>query len=123
MGGKLTAPFFLGGFVGLCAPENVCLGDRSLATKRPVTPGSDMNSDDPKSHPGGSNPMYRGRDQTPPPVAQPSTPRFDQPPTSGYGAVSQAVASQPASSQQAKSIPPPSAPVDPYVGTTIDGRY
>jgi serine/threonine-protein kinase len=33
---------------------------------------------------------------------------------------------QPASGQPAshpKSVPPPSAPVDPYVGTTIDGRY
>jgi serine/threonine-protein kinase len=38
-------------------------------------------------------------------------------------AVSQPASGYPVSSGHPKSIPPPSAPIDPYVGTTIDGRY
>jgi eukaryotic-like serine/threonine-protein kinase len=62
-----------------------------------------MNSNDPKSRPG--------------PQATPIS-------SVGSGmAISQPPGSQVSPSGHPKSIPPPSAPIDPYVGTTIDGRY
>jgi eukaryotic-like serine/threonine-protein kinase len=55
------------------------------------------------------------RDRTPPPVTQPSTPRLDPSPISGVGEAAPIVVPP--------SVPPPSARIDPYVGSTIDGRY
>src|SRR5262249_46880669 len=87
--------------------------------------GSDMNPSDPKSRPGPGSFGYppRSHDHTPPPVSQPSgSGRIEPTPVSMVGGAM--VMTQPASGQQGpKSVPPPSAPVDPYVGTTIDGRY
>ncbi len=91
-----------------------------------------MNPSDPKSRPGpgsfGQPP--RPADRTPPPVSQPTSgaARIEPTPVSMVGGAM--AMTQPASSQdqlvassQRKSVPPPSAAPDPYVGTTIDGRY
>src|SRR6266436_594915 len=91
-----------------------------------------MNPSDPKSRPGpgsfGQAP--RPADRTPPPVSQPTSgaARIEPTPVSMVGGAM--AMTQPASSQdqlvassQRKSVPPPSAAPDPYVGTTIDGRY
>src|SRR5262249_3165200 len=87
--------------------------------------GSDMNPSDPKSRPGPGSFGYppRSHDHTPPPVSQPSgSGRIEPTPVSMVGGAM--VMTQPASGQQGpKSIPPPSSAVNPYVGTTIDGRY
>src|SRR5262245_59584194 len=88
-----------------------------------------MNPSDPKSRPGPGSFGYppRPHDHTPPPVSQPSgSGRIEPTPVSMVGGAMGMT--QPASGQQIpashpKSVPPPPAPPDPYVGTTIDGRY
>jgi len=84
-----------------------------------------MNPSDPKS---GNGPGSFGQPPRPseqrPPSSQHSGGRIEPTPVSFVGgamAMTHPVAAPPSS--QPKSVPPPSAPVDPYVGTTIDGRY
>jgi serine/threonine protein kinase len=90
-----------------------------------------MNPSDPKSRPspGSHGHQPRQPDHTPPPVSHPSVSgRIEPTPVSMVGGamgMTKPASGQhlPAIPNQAKSVPPPSAPVDPYVGTTIDGRY
>src|SRR5438477_10633698 len=87
-----------------------------------------MNPSDPKSRPGSFGQAPRPADHTPPPITHPTSGRIEPTPVSMVGGAM--AMTQPASSQdqlvassQRKSVFLPSAPVDPYVGTTIDGRY
>src|SRR4051812_21312973 len=84
-----------------------------------------MDFDDPKSPPLGIPPRPAERVR---PAREGSRPHVELTPS---GAIAVAVSQQSStllappdeSSNQPKTIPPPSAPVNPYVGTTIDGRY
>src|SRR5437764_10693231 len=74
-----------------------------------------MNPSQPKPPSGPSS----GMDRTPPPVTQQTAPRIEPAPVSAIGGPGSVVAAR----SGPITLPPPAAPVDPYVGTTIDGRY
>ena len=82
-----------------------------------------MNPSDPKSRP---SPGSFGQPPRPADHAPPPSGRIVPTPVSVVGgamAMTLPVSGQQAPASHPKSVPPPSAPVDPYVGTTIDGRY
>src|SRR5258708_27330777 len=117
----------VGDSTGLLPQPDVFLG--ALAGAKFAEAGSDMNPTDPKS---GRGPGSMGQPPRPgerAPHSAPESDRIHPTPVSMVGgamAMTQhASTHDPASSGDGrpKSIPPPSAPVDPYVGTTIDARY
>ncbi len=85
-----------------------------------------MNPNDPKSRPSPSLP----RPAEPLPVAQTAVSRIEPTPVSIVGGAMSMPISHPSSGHPSghgpaspPSVPPPGAARDPYVGTTIDGRY